>query len=207
MAQSQDSDETFTNEFGATLAEVRQASLALHDLLTESIPPEYDSKVQADKATVANLRYWRFAEEDIREILQHYRPSQRDSEFFTELVQDTTLTKIDPVHSPLGIALIESSKRNGGRPEASVATLREIQEVFTILGEQATASQIVESGFPKGAATQSSSIKRRVTRGLRLLERAGYVSHTEVGQLYVWHDEELESLSLPSSPHVEDLNL
>lgn len=76
-----------------------------------------------------------------------------------------------------------------------------------ILGEQVTASQIVESGFPKGAATQSDSIKRRVTRGLRLLERAGYVSHTEVGQLYVWHDEQLESLSLPNSSHVENLNL
>lgn len=44
MAQSQDSDETFTNEFGAILAEVRQASLALHDLLTESIPLEYDRR-------------------------------------------------------------------------------------------------------------------------------------------------------------------
>ncbi len=207
MPRLHDTDESFTNEFGAALRKVMQASPTLRDLLSESIPTEYDSEIQADRATIANLRYWCFGEETIIEILKQYRPNQRDDEFVRDLVQNTTLTKTDSIGPSLGTALIESGKQNDGRPKAGVATLRDIQLAFQILGEQTTASQIVESGFPKGNATQKRSIKKRVTRGLKLLERAGYVSHKEVGQLYVWYDEGISSLSLPNNSHLEQLNL
>jgi hypothetical protein len=206
MPRLHDTNESFTNEFGAALAEVKQASPTLRDLLSESIPAEYDSEIQADRATIANLRYWCFDEENIIEILKQYRPTQRNAEFILDLVQNTTLTEIDSICPSLGTALIKSGKQNDGRPKAGVATLRDIKLAFQILGEQTTASQIVESGFPEGDATQTRSVKKRVTRGLKLLERAGYVSHDEVGQLYVWYDEGISSLSLPNS-HLEQLNL
>lgn len=207
MPRLKDSGESLTNEFDATLAEVEQVSPTLRDLLSESVPGNYSSAVEADKATVAKSRYWRFTEEDICEILKQHRARQRDSDSIHELVQDTTLTEVDPVSHSLGSALIESAKRNDGRPSAGVATLQEIQAVFGIIGDKSTARDIAETGFPERDATDINSIKRRVERGLQILERAGYVSHEEVGQLYIWYDEGLSSLSLPTCLHVEQRNL
>jgi hypothetical protein len=206
MPRHHDADESFTNKFGATLAEVKQACPALRDLLSESVPDGYASEQEADRVAIAKLRYWRFNDEDIREILEQYRARERDSGSLRELVHQTILTEVDPVQDSLGTALIESGKQNDGRPEAGVATLREIQTVFEILGEEATARRIAESGCPEGNATNIDSVKKRVERGLHILERAGYVSHKEVGQLYVWYDMELSSLSLPTRLHTEQRN-
>jgi hypothetical protein len=207
MPRLQDTDESLTNEFDATLAEIKQVSPALRNLLSECVPDNYSSEVEADKATVAKSRYWRFIEGDICEILKQHRARQRDSDSIHELIQETTLTEVDPVPRSLGSALIERAKRNNGRPEAGVATLREIQAVFDIIGDKSTAREIAETGFSERDATDISSVKRRVQRGLQILERAGYVSHKEVGQLYVWYDEGLSSLSLPTHLHTENRNL
>jgi hypothetical protein len=207
MPRLHDTDESLTNEFGATLEDVKQASPALRDLLSESSPDDYNTGEEADKAAVAKLRYWRFTDEDICKSLAKYPARQRDSTSIRELVRGTTLRGIDPIPASLGTALIESAKRNNGRPEVGVATLQEIQSVFDILGGQSTARTIAESGFPQGNDTNIDSVKRRVERGLRVLERAGYVSHKEVGQLYVWYDEGLSSLSLPSRLHNEQQKL
>lgn len=139
MPRLQDTDESLTNEFGATLTEIQQASPALRNLLSESVPANYGNEQEADKAAVAYLRYWRFNERDICEIIQQYRPRQRDDDPISELVLGTTLTEVDPVPCSLGTALIESGKQNNGRPKVGVATLQEIQDVFGILGEQSTA--------------------------------------------------------------------
>jgi hypothetical protein len=207
MPRLQDTTESLTNEFDATLADVKQVSPKLRNLLSESVPGYYSSEVEADKATVAKSRYWRFTEEDICEILKQHRARQRDSDSIHELVQETTLTEVDPVPRSLGAALIESAKRNDGRPSAGVATLQEIQAVFGIIGDKSTARDIAETGFSERDDTDINSIKRRVERGLQILERAGYVSHKEVGQLYIWYDEGLSSLSLPTCLHVEQRSL
>lgn len=207
MPRLNDADESLTNEFGASLAEIRQTSPALRNLLSESVPASYGNEQEADQAAVAYLRYWRFSEKDICEIIQQYRRRQRDEDSISELVQETTLTEVDPVEYSLGAALIESAKRNDGRPEVGVATLQEIQAVFGIIGDKSTSRKIAETGFSKRDATDISSVKRRVERGLQILERAGYVSHKEVGQLYVWYDEGLSSLSLPTRSQNEQWNL
>lgn len=207
MPRLQDPDESLTNEFDTTLTEIKQVSPALRNLFSESVPSNYSSEVEADKATVAKSRYWRFTEEDICEILKQHRARQRDSTSIHELVQETTLTEVDPVPCSLGVALIESAKRNDGRPKAGVATLQEIQAVFGITGDKSTARDIAETGFSERDTTDINSVKRRVERGLHILERAGYVSYKEVGQLYVWYDEGLSSLSLPTRIQTEHRNL
>lgn len=207
MPRLQDTDESLINEFDATLAEVEQVSHKLRNLLSESVPRNYSNEVEADKATVAYLRYWRFTEQDISKILKQHRARQRDSDSIHELVKETTLTEVDPVSRSLGAALIETAKRNDGRPKAGVATLQEIQAVFGIIGDKSTARKIAETGFSERDATDIRSVKRRVQRGLQILERAGYVSHKEKGQLYVWYDEGLSSLSLPTRPQNEQQNL
>ena len=207
MTRLQDPDESLTNEFDATLTEIKQVSPVLRNLLSECVPDNYSSEMAADKATVAKSRYWRFTEEDICEILKQHRTRQRDGESIHELVQETTLTEVEPVPRSLGAALIESAKRNGGRPKAGVATLQEIQAVFGIIGDKSTARDIAETGFSERDTTDISSVKRRVQRGLHILERAGYVSHKEVGQLYVWYDEGLSSLSLPIHSQNKQENL
>jgi hypothetical protein len=207
MPRLQDTDESLTNEFNATLTEIKQVSPALRNLLSECVPDNYSSEVEADKATVAKSRYWRFTEEDICEIIKQHQARRRDSDAIHELVQETTITEVDPVPCSLGNALIESARRNDGRPKAGVATLQEIQAVFGIIGDKSTARDLAEKVFSERDATDVNSVKRRVERGLHILERAGYVSHKEVGQLYVWYDEGLSSLSLPIRSQNELENL
>jgi len=196
MTQNQKDVKSITNQFGVRLQEVRQASQSLHDLLSDTSSPMYNSRLNGDRKTIAKLRYWRFNEHAICNILRHYRSRGRNKEAIHSLVQETALTEINPISASLGRALIESSKDNDGRPKTGVDTIRDIQDVFGILGEKTTTSEIIDSGFPKGGA-ETKSAKRRVQRGLNILEQAGYVSHKEVGQLYIWYDEGLSSLSLP----------
>jgi len=205
MTQHQKDVESVTNQFGATLSEIMQVSSSLHDLLSDELRSHNDGRLKEDMATIAKLRYWRFNEDDICDILMHYRSRGRDKKAIGRIVQKTTLTEINSIPSPLGRALTDSSKDNNGRPKVGVNTLREIQIVFNILGETATVSKIIDSGFPKGNSKEGSA-KRRVQRGLKILEQAGYVSRKEVGQLYIWYNEELSSLSLPEYPQ-EDVVL
>jgi len=196
MTKNKKNIQSVTNQFGATLREVQQVSRSLDDLLSNKRSSTYNNKLNADMGTVAYLRYWQFDERSICDILSHYRSRGRDETTINQIVRETTLTDISPICSSIGCALIESSKNNDGRPKVGVETLREIQLVFNFLGNKTTTSKIVESGFPEGNA-KKKSVKRRVQRGLNILEQAGYVSHKEVGQLYIWYNEELSSLCLP----------
>lgn len=197
MARLHDHDEPFTNEFGATLADVRQASSSIDQLLSTTAALNYDSKVAADMAAASKLLYWRFSKIVVEKILAAYRRESDSDEDFQELVANTTHTRIQPIDEDLGRAIIRSAKKHRGRPAAGVATLAEIQLAFELLGDALTVTDIIDSDIVSDQNAKRESVRRRINRGLDILEDAGYVSFTRDGRTIVWSSVGIESLSFP----------
>jgi len=193
MAQACDTDESFNNEFGATLNEVREVSARLDRLLSKGEAFEYGTKKAADMGTASLLLYWRFTESVAIEIIREHRlrgEGDRDAE---NIVERTVHTRVQPVDFALGDALIQSAKRHGGRPAAGVATLTEIQTALGLIGDKVTVSEILESGAVTwDDGIQRASVEKRINRGLDILEDAGYVTSTRDGRTIVWSSNGIE---------------
>lgn len=198
MTRPQEPDESFTNEFGAMLADVRQASISVDQLLSTTESLDYDSKTAADMATTSKLLYWRFSEVVVENILDAYRLESDSDVDFQELVSNTTHTRIHPIDPDLGRALIQSAKNHGGRPAAGVATLTEIQLSFELLGDCLTVTDIIDSDLVTWGNAKRKSVRRRINRGLTILIDAGFVSSTKEGRSVEYYNEGVTSLSLPS---------
>lgn len=198
MAQPHDPDETFTNAFDATLGEIRHTSTSIDELLSTTEPLHYESKVAADMATASKLLYWRFNEPATIEILETYRQDVDTDANYRQLVQTTTHTEIKPINPDLGRALIQSAKNHGGRPAAGVATLSEIQLSFELLGDSLTVTDIIDSDIVTWGDAKRKSVRRRINRGLTILEDAGFVSSAREGRFVVYYSNGVEALSFPS---------
>lgn len=193
-----DSDRV-TNDVGVPLADVRIASPKLDTLLTRLCPSDYPSPSEADMATVSLLLYWRFDERDIANILRATRPRAKMNrdKYVSETIKRTSLTKIHPCNSDLLKALITNAKESQGRPEASSLTLMEVRETLLSLNGKATVREMVELGLIEKSEIKEASLKRRIRRGLNILEDAGYVSPERDGRATVWENNGLENLDLP----------
>jgi hypothetical protein len=198
MTRPQDPDESFTNEFGAMLADVRQASISIDQLLSTTESLDYDSKAAADMATTSKLLYWRFNEVVVEDILDVYRREPDSNIDFQDLVANTTHARVHPIDPDLGRTLIQSAKNHGGRPAAGVATLTEIQLSFELLGNCLTVTDIIDGDFVMWGDAKRKSVRRRINRGLTILIDAGFVSSTNEGRSIEYYDEGVTSLSLPS---------
>jgi DNA-binding transcriptional ArsR family regulator len=198
MARPYDTDESFNNEFGASLDEIRVVSTRLDQLLSRRKAFEYDTKASADRGTASLLLYWRFTEQVAIEILREHRLAGERDEYAKTIVENTALTKVHPVDSALGDALVQSAKRHGGRPAAGVATLTEIQTALGLIGDEVTVSEIIESGAVTwDDGIQRASVEKRINRGLDILEDAGYVTSKRDGRTIIWSSDGIESLSFP----------
>lgn len=198
MARPYDTDESFNNEFGATLDEVREVSTRLDQLLCRREAFEYETKASADRGAASLLLYWRFTEPVAIEIIREHRLGGERDGYAKTIVENTVHTKVHPVDSDLGDALVQSAKRHGGRPAAGVATLTEIQTALGLIGDEVTVSEIIESGAVTwDDGTQRASVGKRINRGLDILEDAGYVTSRRDGRTIVWSSNGIESLSLP----------
>jgi hypothetical protein len=198
MAQPHDSDETFTNEFDATLGEIRHTSISIDELLSTTESLHYESKAAADMATASKLLYWRFSEPATLEILETYRQDAETDANYRQHVQTIIHTEIQPINPDLGCALIQSAKNHGGRPAAGVATLSEIQLSFELLGDCLTVTDIIDSDIVTWGDAKRKSVRRRINRGLTILEDAGFVSSVKEGRSVKYYSEGTESLSFPS---------
>jgi len=198
MAQISDTGESFNNEFGATLNEIRVVSARLDRLLSTRGALEYRTKAAADRGTASLLLYWRFTESVAIKIIREHRLRREEDGYAKNIVEKTVHTKVRPVDSALGDALIQSAKRHGGRPAAGVATLTEIQTALGLIGDRVTVSEMLESGAVTwDDGIQRASVEKRINRGLDILEDAGYVTSTRDGRTIVWSGNGIESLSLP----------
>lgn len=198
MARPHDTDESFNNEFGATLDDIRVVSTRLDQLLSKREALEYETKKAADMGTASLLLYWRFTESVAIEIIREHRFGGERDGCAKMIVENTVHTKVHPVDSALGDALVQSAKRHGGRPAAGVATLTEIQTALGLIGNEVTVSEIIESGAVTwDDGIQRASVEKRINRGLDILEDAGYVTSTRDGRTIVWSSNGIESLSLP----------
>ena len=197
MTRTPDTDESFTNEFDATLGEIRHTSSSIDELLSTTESLNYESEVAADMAAASKLLYWRFSEPVIIEILESYRQEPESDTNYWDLVQKITQTEIRPVDPDLGDAIIESAKNHGGKPAAGVVTLSEIQLSFELLGDCLTVTDIVDSDIVTWDDAKRKSVRRRINRGLDILADAGYVSYTSKGRTNVYQNEGVTSLSFP----------
>jgi hypothetical protein len=197
MTRTNDTDESFTNDFDATLGEIRNTSISIDELLSTTGSLHYESKVAADMATANKLLYWRFSEPATIEILETYRQDAESKTDYRQLVQKIAHTEVHPIDSDLGRAIIQSSKNLGGRPAAGVATLTEIQLSFELLGDCLTVTDIIESDVVTWGDAKRTSVRRRINRGLGILADAGYVSYTSNGRTNVYQNEGVTSLSFP----------
>lgn len=187
------------NDVGVPLEEIRIASPKLDALLTQYCPSGYPSPSEADMATVSLLLYWRFDETDIANILRATRPRAKINrdEYVSTTIKNTALTEIHPCDSDLLKALINNAKRNQGRPEASSLTLMEVRETLLTLNGKATVREMAEFGLIGDDGIKEESLKRRIRRGLNILEDAGYVSSKRDGRAIVWESNGLEDFDLP----------
>lgn len=198
MGRPHDIDEAFTNEFDATLGEIRNTSMSIDELLSTTESLNYESKVAADMAAASKLLYWRFSELATTEILETYRQDMGSDTNYRQLVQKITHTEIHPIDPDLGRAIIQSAKDHGGRPAAGVATLTIIQLSFELLGNCLTVTDIIDSDIVTWGDAKRKSVRRRINRGLTILEDAGFVSSTREGRSIKYCSEGIESLSFPS---------
>jgi len=198
---SEDFDaDSVTNEWGASLREVRMVSRKLDRLLSTFNPgDDYESTSEADMATVSMLLIWGFSEDDIADIHRVCRARKKvqgREDYVRRTITRTALTKTDPLDPDLGRALVESAKENGGRPTVHEATLLNVKISLQLLAGEATVSQLVEDGVVDWKDAKRTSVMKRVRRALKVLEDAEYVSQIQRGAT-LWRDEGLDSLTLP----------
>lgn len=190
-----------TNAWGASLRDVKKVSSSVDKLLSGSVRSGYTSLSEADMAAVNGLLIWGFDEADVANILrdQRNRSKMTRDEYVERTITRTALTKVDPVESAYGRALIETSTARG--PLAGVETQKAVKAAMHIRGGEATVSELVDSGLIPWGDVQRRSVARRVKRTLRIFEAAGYVERTGEkrgrGGADVWRSTDLEDLSLP----------
>lgn len=192
--------DTVTNEWGATLQEVRVVSGKLDRLLSVYNPENsYPSTSEADMATVSLLLVWGFIEVDIANIIRACRPREKlrsRNDYLKNTIANTALTRITQVDPALGRVWIESAIENGGRPKFQESTLINLQNSMELLGGEATVSTIVDEGLIQWRNSQRRSVMKRVRRALKALERAGYVTSANRGAT-IWRTEGFLDLQLP----------
>lgn len=189
------------NDVGVSLATVRGMSEKLDRLLN---PPTtgYPSPSEADQACVSSLLYWRFEESDIADILRACRARQKlnRDEYVAETIRKTSLTEVNPVDPDLLVALAKNASEQNGRSIVSPYVLDQIRFVLQHCEHEATVREIVDTGLIDWwAATNVRSVERRVRRGLKVLEDAGYVSSIpdpRDRRATLWRDEGLNELTL-----------
>lgn len=189
-----------TNEWGATVQEVRLVSKKLDRLLSVYNPGRsYPSTSEADMATVSMLLVWGFSEVDIADIMRACRPREKlrnRDDYLRDTIRNTALTRITPVDPDLGRVWIESAKENGGQPVFHESTLINLQNSMELLGGEATVSTIVDEGLIQWRNSKQRSVMKRVRRALKCLERAGYVTSVDRGAT-IWCDDGFLDLDLP----------
>lgn len=81
-ADSDTDSASFTNEFGQSLAQIREWSEKLDDVLTHlepgyPLPNDDDSPSGYDQSAASMLYWWRFSDSDIARIIRRFRPREK----------------------------------------------------------------------------------------------------------------------------------
>lgn len=204
---------TIKNDVGMTLEEVRARSEKLDALLTGLLPEEYDYDEidYADMATVRLLKIWRFSDPAIGVVLLKLR-SREDVEgsierlrmarwwdYLPRTILNTDLADVDPFDANLMRAFIEDARENGGRPTIGVDSLREVYHALILMdADEVTVGEVVDSGFIHWTTDKRRTQEQRVRRALDLLVRAGAMSKTKEWRGWVYQEEGLQEVSIPS---------
>lgn len=179
-----------------TLGEIRQVSSKLDGLLKMFNPGgKYPSTSEADMATVSMLLHWGFDEDDIADILKDCRGRRKlkRDDYVQDTIHRTSRTEKHPVDPQLGPVVVDEALDNGGKPPVSPNNIQLAVSALQGLGGRASTADLAESGIVPWGDEKFDSVKRRVRRAMKLLDKAGYVSYENTGRSGDWINEDLDS--------------
>lgn len=184
------------NGIGLSLSDVRTVSWRLNKLL-ELLNPKsrYKSISEADMNAVYLLRGWHFAKDDCIRILKEYRDREGRTSKHPEKMKRTDYAprtvaaateRVDPIDPPLAHALVHSAKNRSDTGHGPLAGRETINTVLNELGDLAVECKDPPPYRTSRVTEKCGFSRRRTIRGLKIVNRAGYVCQIEGRNGYEW---------------------
>lgn len=184
----------YENDIGMGLGEVREKSEKLDRLLTRLNPGGYPSRSEADMAAAGLLWFWRFSEQQVIDIMLHYRrydKTERESYLKHTVSKACTGERLDvdddgniegDIMSLLPVKRLDALSHNERRRYASkrgidwpdVHEVRERLEdnILTSIEEQETAVKSAPTG-----AGKTHTVATKKWKGMESVTHGGPVVH------------------------------